>query len=164
MNRFADHLDLVLRWIGNIFAWTMPLLMLAIVTHVILRKGFNHGSIKLEELHWHLYGMGMMVGLSYAVVSDSHIRVDVLQHRFSKRTKAVIDIAGTLFLFFPFVVFLLWQSIPFVHRSFIIHERSNSPSGLPMRWIIKAFIPLGCVMLLLAGLSHLLRCWNSLRK
>ena len=150
--------------LGNLFAWTMFLLMIAIVTQVVLRYGFRIGSIKLEELQWHLYGMGVMSGLSYALISDSHIRVDVLQHRFSEKTKAAIDIVGTLLFLFPFLIFLFWHSLPFVAKSFDLQERSNAPTGLPWRWFIKAFIPLGCGLLFLAGISHLIRSISALGK
>ena len=158
MNRTTHAIETTLRRIGNVFAWAMLLLMVAIVVQVILRYGFRQSLIKLEELQWHLYAMGMMIGLSFAFVSDSHIRVDVLQDRFSRKTKAAIDIAGTLFLLLPFVVFLLIKSLPFVAKAYEIQERSNAPSGLPQRWIVKAFIPLGCVLMVLAATAHVLRC------
>ena len=142
----------------------MVLLVVAIVVQVILRYGFRVSLIKLEELQWHLYAMAMMVGLSYAMGSDSHIRVDVIHQRLSPRTKAVIDILGTLLLLFPFVGFLFFKSLPFVQKAFEIEERSNAPSGLGGRWLIKSFIPLGCLLVLLAGCSHLIRCVGQCRK
>ena len=160
LSRITDHL---LRQIGNVFAWSMPLLVAAIVIQVILRYGFSISLIKLEELQWHLYAMAMMIGLSYAFISDSHIRIDVLHQRFSPRTKAIIDILGTLLLLFPFLVFLFWNSLPFVQKAFEIQERSNDPSGLGGRWLIKSFIPLGCLLLFLAGCSRLIRNVSHLR-
>jgi len=163
MERTADLIDKVLRRIGNGFAWTIVLLMLAIVVQVVLRYGFDITSIKLEEMQWHLYAMGMMLGLSYALGTDDHIRVDVIQSRLSARTRAVIDILGTLFLLLPFATFLFIESLPFVQHAFQIQERSNAPSGLPWRWLIKGFIPAGCLLLILSGLSHLLRSIVALR-
>ena len=156
---WLESIQRFIRWIGDLFAWTMPLLMIAIVTLVILEsRVFKIGSIKLQELQWHLYAMAVMIGLSYALISDSHIRVDAIQHRFSKHTKATIDIFGIVLLLFPFLIFLFWHSLPYVGRSFAVQERSNSPSGLPWRWLINSFIPLGCCLLFLAGLSHVMRC------
>ncbi len=166
MKRVSHAIDTALRRIGNVFAWAILLLMVAIVVQVILRYGFRRSLIKLEELQWHLYAVGMMIGLSYAFGSDSHIRVDVLQDRFSKKTKAAIDIAGTLFLLLPFVVFLMVKSLPFVAKAYELQERSNAPSGLPLRWIVKAFIPLGCVLMILAAVAHLMRCvaaWRGIK-
>lgn len=163
MHRLSEIIDRSIRLIGDVFAWAMLLLMVAIVTLVILNE-FKIGSIKLEELQWHLYAAGMMIGISYAFLSDAHIRVDVLQHRFSRKTRAAIDVAGTLCLLFPFLIFLFWQSLQFVHQAMMDHESSDSPSGLPWRWIIKSFIPLGCLLLLLSGLSHLIRSLADYRK
>ena len=149
------------------------MLMIVIVFQVLLRYGFQHvpmlsflikHQIKLEELQWHLYAMGMMVGLGYALLSDAHIRVDILYHRYSPKTKAVVDICGTVFLLLPFLGFLFWYSLPFVQKAFEIHERSDAPSGLPARWIIMSFIPIGCLILFAAAVSHLLRNISKLRK
>jgi len=163
MNRFADAIDEGIRRVGDLFSWTVFLLMVAIVVLVVL-QWFEIGSIKLEELQWHLYAMAMMVGMSYALTCGAHIRVDVLQHRFSDKTKCGIDIAGTILMFFPFVVFLFLESLPYVTKAIEDQEHSNAPSGLPWRWIIKAFIPLGCMLMTLAGISHLLRCIATFRK
>lgn len=156
MKRIVHVIDAIVRWAGTIFAWAMPILMIVIVGQVVGRYGFKASSIKLEELQWHLYGAAVMIGLSYTLLHDAHIRVDVFRHRFSYRAKAVIDIAGTLLLLFPFLIFLFWQSLSYVGDS--LGERSDAPGGLPLRWAIKVFIPLGCLMLFLAGVSHLIRC------
>jgi TRAP-type mannitol/chloroaromatic compound transport system permease small subunit len=163
MKRIADAIDAILRRVGDIFAWAVFLLMIAIVLLVVLQY-FQIGSIKLEELQWHLYAMAMMVGMSYTMSYGTHIRVDVLQHRFSKKTKSAIDIAGTILLLFPFLAFLFLKSLPYVAKAMEDHERSNAPSGLPWRWVIKSFIPLGCVLMALAGLAHLFRCIIAFRK
>ena len=156
--------DAGLRRIGQVASWCVLLLLVAIVVQVVARYGFRHGSIKLEELQWHLYAIAVMVGLSYAHCRGVHIRVDVLHHRLGPRTRAVIDIVGTLVLLLPFLGFLFVQSLPFVWHAFKYAERSNFPSGLPMRWIIKAMIPLGCLLLAVAAMSHLVRCLAALRK
>ena len=163
MKRIAECIDSIIRRIGNVVAWAMVLLMVTIVTQVILHE-FRIGIGQLEELQWHLYAVVMMIGMSYAFLGDAHIRVDVFQHRFSDRARAGIDIAGSVLLLLPFLVFLLMKSWPFVQRSYLLQERSNNPDGLPFRWIIKAFIPLTCVFMMLAVASRLIRCWATFRK
>ncbi|MAE64040.1 MAG: C4-dicarboxylate ABC transporter [Phycisphaeraceae bacterium] len=163
MTRVADAIDKLLNGVGLVTAWLMPVLMIAIVLQVIMRYGFDVTSVKLEELQWHFYAVAMVLGISYAFGRDAHIRVDVLHHRFSKRTKAAIDAVGIVVLLMPFVAFLFWHSLPFIRSAWSVGERSNAPSGLPWRWLIKSVIPLGCVLILLAALSRFLRCIATLR-
>ena len=80
------------------------LLMLVILVNVISRYLFNQGFIQLEELQWHLYATGFLLGLSFAVTQDVHVRVDVLRERWSPELRAWIEIYGILLLLLPFIV------------------------------------------------------------
>ena len=99
------------------------------------------------------------MGLSAAFQADAHIRVDVLRERFAPATLAWIELYGLLLLFFPFVTLVLAASVPFVATSFAQGEISPSPGGLPLRWAIKAMLPLGFALLALAGAARLTRVW-----
>jgi TRAP-type mannitol/chloroaromatic compound transport system permease small subunit len=137
-------------------------LLLVIVVNVALRYLFGDGHIELEELQWHLYSAGFLLGLSYAVQSDSHIRVDVVAERLHPRQRAWLELYGILLALLPFVVLVLWYSLPFVQSSWALSEVSASPGGLPARWLIKAALPLAFFVLLLAVLSRLSRVWKFL--
>lgn len=145
--------------ISNFFAWSSLALILAILSQVLLRLLFNKGGIALEELQWHFYAILIMIGLSYADQNGSHVRVDIWQQNFRPQTKKWIEVVGILFLVFPFLIFMFLHSLPFWWDSFIRNESSLSPSGLPFRWIIKAFLPFGLAMLFLSNLSRLLKCF-----
>ena len=71
-NRFCDGIDTAIRGIGHVVMWSNFILIFVIILQVILRYGFGHGLIVLEELQWHLYALGIMFGASYAVMLDSH--------------------------------------------------------------------------------------------
>ena len=153
----ADKIDRVIQVIGLKIAWVYVLLVLVIMAQVILRKGFASGLIVLEELQWHLYGVGVMFGLSYAQTTNAHIRVDLFYSKFRAKTKYVIEILGILILVLPFVTTIFLHSLDFVADSWRIGENSESPSGLPWRWLIKAAIPASMILLGLAVLSRLYR-------
>lgn len=153
----ADFLDKIVLSVGKIVAWTYVVLMAVIILQVVLRYGFNHGLVILEELQWHLYAIGVMFGVSYAQVTNSHIRVDLFHMRLSTRAQRLWEIFGILFLMFPFVYVVFDASLPFVYDAWRINESSASPTGLPYRWIIKSVIPLSFGLLFLAGLSRLIR-------
>lgn len=133
-----------------------------IVANVVLRYAFSVGHIELEEIQWHIYSFGFLLGLSYAYQADSHIRVDVLHERWSSRTQAWIEFYGTLLLLIPFITVILIFGFPFVSTSFQLGEISQSPGGLPYRWLVKAALLAGFLLLLLAVVSRLSRVCAAL--
>lgn len=153
----SDSIDRAIQKIGHLIAWVYVLLVLIIVTQVILRKGFSSGLIIFEELQWHLYAVGVIFGLSYAQTTNSHIRVDLFYSGFRAKTKHIIEILGILFLVLPFISVIFIHSIDFVAESYRINEHSESPSGLPYRWLIKSAIPSSMILLGIAVLSRLYR-------
>jgi len=138
-------------------AWSALLLMLVILAQVILRYGFGHGLVALEELQWHLYAIGVMFGLSYTQTLDAQVRVDLIHDRLSANARRWVEVLGILLLALPFVLVVLIHSIDFVADAWRTSETSAAPLGLPARWVIKAVIPISFSLLALALLNRLLR-------
>jgi TRAP-type mannitol/chloroaromatic compound transport system permease small subunit len=149
----------MLERLGQLASWLWLALLLIIVTNVVLRYAFDEGRIELEEIQWHLYSLGFLVGLSYAYQSDSHIRVDVVSERLRPRTRAWLEQYGIMLCLAPFILLILVNSVTFVQQSWLLSEVSQAPGGLPGRWLIKAALPLGLLLLFLASLSRLSRVW-----
>lgn len=149
--------------IGRFLAWANGILIFVIVLQVILRYGFGRGLVILEELEWHLYALAFMFGQSYAVVTNAHVRVDLLYNFLSKRKQEWVEILGTLFLLLPFIVVVIFYGLEFFYHSWIHNERSLAPMGLPWRWAIKGVIPLSFGMFALAAVSRMLRAIAVLR-
>lgn len=158
----SDAIDRLIRRIGEAASWLWLILMLVIVVNVALRYVFGRGYIFFEELQWHLYGVAWLLGLSYVVATDGHVRIDVLADRWRPRTRAWIELLGIVIFLLPFAIVILVDSVPFVLTSFNLNEVSPSPGGLPYRWIIKSFLTIGFALLTLAGLARLLRCTAQL--
>ena len=156
------RIDGLVSGIGPWLSYIWLVLLAAIVVNVLLRYAFNEGRIEFEELQWHLYSIGFLLGLSYAYQADSHIRVDVLHDRFGPRIQAWIELYGILLFLLPFVALVLIYAWPFVAASYALNEASPSPGGLPARWLIKAFLPIGFALLALSVLSRLIRVWRFL--
>ena len=114
-------------------------------------------EVPLEELMWHLYAVAFLFSISYAMVRDQHIRVDVLHERFSPRTRQLVEIVGIVLLLLPFLVVTIDHSIDWVRTSYQFSESSENPTGLPYRWLIKSMLPLSLGLLLLAAVSRLLQ-------
>lgn len=159
---FSRAVDPVLVRLGNAASWIWVALLVVIVCNVLLRYAFAEGRIEFEEIQWHLYSAGFMLGLSYALQADSHVRVDVLHERFKPATQAWIDLYGLILCVLPFVALMLIYGAPFVADSFATSEVSNSPGGLPYRWVIKSMLLVGFGLLGVAALSRLTRLWKYL--
>lgn len=160
--RLSRAVDPLLDGVARLASWIWIALLVVIVANVALRYLFGAGRIEFEELQWHLYALGFLVGLAAADRADAHIRVDALRDRFSPTLRAWIELYGLLLLFGPFVALVCISAAPFVAESFAQGEVSPSPGGLPLRWAIKACLPLGFALLGLAGLSRLSRVWTFL--
>jgi TRAP-type mannitol/chloroaromatic compound transport system permease small subunit len=155
--RLSRLVDPVLTGLGAAVSWVWLVLMAIIVLNVILRYAFGEGRVEFEEIQWHIYAVGFLLGLSYAYQADAHIRVDVLHGWLGARRCAWIELYGILFLLLPFIALVLIFSVPFVASSFALGEVSQAPGGLPWRWLIKAVLPLGFALLAIAVLSRLSR-------
>ncbi len=153
----ADWIDTFIRASAQVLCWLNAFLITVIIVQVVLRYGFGTGDPKYEELQWHLYAAGVMFGLSYAQVTNSHIRVDFIAMRLSPNTVRFWEIFGIIVFVFPFIYVVFYHSMDFVAESWRLNERSDAPTGLPWRWAIKAVIPISFGMLGLAVLSRLIR-------
>jgi len=158
----SRRIDPLLAAIGHGVSWLWLVLLIVIVGNVFMRYVFGEGRIELEEIQWHIYSVGFLLGLSYAFQADSHIRVDVVSERLPVRVRAWLELYGIILGLLPFVFLILWFSVPFVKLSWSLSEVSQAPGGLPYRWLIKGFLPLGFGLLLLAALSRLSRVWQFL--
>ncbi len=155
--KFSLWLDHKLNRIGELVSWLWLLLLGVIVVNVLMRYLFGEGRIEFEELQWHLYSIGFLLGLSYANVRDAHVRVDVVRARLSEKLQAWIELYGIILLLLPFVLLVLIYSLPFVHYSFSTSEISGAPGGLPYRWVIKGVLFFAFLLLFLSAISRLSR-------
>jgi len=111
----------------------------------------------MQEMEWHIFSIVILFGLGYALKEEAHVRVDFLYDNFSPKTKAMINIIGTLLFLFPFALLIIFGSYEFVMDAYTTQEISEDPGGLTHRWIIKAMIPAGFIFLLFAGVAYLLK-------
>jgi TRAP-type mannitol/chloroaromatic compound transport system permease small subunit len=148
-----NRVDRMVVAISNIAAWLFPILMIAIVSQVFLRSaGMNQAW--LDDFQWWLYGMAVLVGIGYAVTTNSHVRVDILFDNFSREKQTKIEIFGLAWLFLPFII-LAWDlTIPYAISSVVADEGSDSPNGLHNLWILKVFMNLSFVFIIVA-------CWGA---
>ncbi|WP_306197040.1 TRAP transporter large permease subunit [Ruegeria discodermiae] len=160
--KLATGIDKTIKGIGNVVMWANLLLVAAIVSQVALRYLLNQNYPKLDEIQWHFYGLVTMIGISYALVTDSHVRVDVLHMQLSRRAQRLIEVVGILTLLTPFIYLMIDQGYDYFYESWRVNERSDSPTGLPARWALKAVIPVSFVLLAFAAIARLLHDAHAL--
>ncbi|MFZ3048961.1 MAG: TRAP transporter small permease subunit [Desulfatirhabdiaceae bacterium] len=160
--KISHNVDKTIIRIGNALAWLNGVLLVLIIAQVIMRYFFAYSIVAVDEMQWHLYSVNIMFGLSYAVANNSHIRLDVISGNFSPRRQAKIEIALGLFLTIPVVVVVFMHGCDFFYSSWKIGESSVAPLGLPYRWIVKSFIPIGFLFLGVAIIGRMFRAFALL--
>lgn len=153
----VDFLNTFVRRIAEVTAWFNVALIAVIMIQVVMRYGFNQGMVVLEELMWHLYAVAFMFGLAYAVVNDSHIRVDIVHMNLSRQKQHIFEILGILLLLMPFLWVLFDHSVSWAYEAWRVNESSANPTGLPYRWVIKSVVPLSAFLIFIAALARLIQ-------
>jgi len=150
-----EGIEKIVSLFAKLAAYLVIALSLLVVYDAMNRYLFHGGSVALQELEWHIFDILFLLGLSYTLQKDAHVRVDIFYARFSPKTKAFIDILSQLFLVIPFSLLVLYVSWDFVLQSYAQHEISSDPGGLTHRYLIKGMILLGFVLLLLQSFAIL---------
>ncbi len=152
----ANVLDMIIDRIGRVTGWCSLAIVLVMAYNVLLRYFFRTGSVAMQELEWHLMAPICMLGLSYAILKDGHVQVDILYGRFPERLQRIIQFVSMVLVVLVAAI-LLKLSIPYVMQSYNIGEKSPDPGGLTHRWILKAMLPIGFALLLIQSTAAMLR-------
>ncbi|GGB99569.1 C4-dicarboxylate ABC transporter [Marinobacterium zhoushanense] len=156
MKSAINCIEWLVEQMGGLARLIVLALVLLVATDVILRYLFSIGPVALQELEWHLISPIALIGLSYTMKHRADVRVDFLYERFNWRLRAFIDLIAAL-LTLSVAVVITYLSIAYVQQSYMLNEGSPDPGGLPMRYLLKAFIPLGFGLLALQGLAETIR-------
>lgn len=160
LNRIIVLIEAISEWSGRLVAWMVLMMVLVVGFDVTMRYLFHSGSVALQEIEWHLFALILLLGSAYTFKHDGHVRVDIFYKSrwMNERRRAWLDLFGGLFFLIPFCLLVILSSFSFVENSFAMSERSPDPGGLPWRYLLKAVIPFGFVLILLQGIAHMLRC------
>ncbi len=153
LKTFMRWIDGLNEWIGRGVAWVTLALVLVIFVDVVMRYLFNTSYVFTQELEWHLFGFIFLIGAGYTLLHDGHVRVDIIYQRLGFKGQAWINLMGVIVFLIPGCLMLIITSFKFVLTSFLILEGSPDPGGIPLRFIVKGFIPAGFSLLLLQGFS-----------
>ena len=142
---------------GTVISWLAVPLVLGVAWEVAARYLFNAPTIWVYDATYMLYGSLFMLGAAYALHKGAHIRTDFFWDKFSIRKKGWIDSISYVVFFFPSLIMLLLISWNEFHYSFEINETSDQTPWRPILWPFKFIVPLACVLLLIQGVSELIK-------
>lgn len=154
--RFSGLIDKLNEKFGLIANWLVLIACVISAGNAMMRYGFNISSNAWLEIQWYLFGGMVMLGASYTLKMNEHVRVDLLYSRYSDRTRLWVDLLGGIFFLLPMAIIIGWLSWPMFINSFHIAETSGNSGGL-LRWPVKLLLPLGFLLLTLQGLSEIIK-------
>jgi TRAP-type mannitol/chloroaromatic compound transport system permease small subunit len=154
-DRFCDIVDRINSWVGRFFALSIFVVVLAVLYEVFARTAFGQATIWSNETTIYLSAAAYVIGGGYALAHRKHVRIDVIFDRLSPSTRAKLDLFTFVF-FFMYVGALIWVGSTLAWTSFLQGEGTGTPWN-PRIWPVKFAIPVAGVLLLLQGISNLLR-------
>ena len=153
---FSRLIDRVSSAVGRTLSWLILLAVIVSTVNAIVRKLFDVSSNSWLELQWVLFGAVFLLCSSWTLLSNEHIRIDIVNSLLPKAARDWIDIAGHVLFLLPLTIVMMIVSWPFAMRSLLLNEQSINAGGLP-QWPAKVLIPIGFLMLFFQGVSELIK-------
>ena len=153
LSRGIDWLNTL---VGKYVIWLILASTVISGLNAVVRKAFNYSSNGFLEVQWYLFAAAFLLAAGYTLLQGEHVRVDVIASRLSKRAQIWIDVFGFVFFLTPVCLTVLWYGIPFFIQGYASHEMSSNAGGL-VRWPVYLMMPIGFGLLLLQGVSELIK-------
>ncbi len=138
--RLNDILNFIIKESGKIASFLILLLIILVSVSVILRYVFSIGFIWLQDLYIWVHAIFILLGLTYTLNKDEHVRIDLLYRSLKKKIKKKINFFGSLLFGMPVSFILIFNGFDYFYRSFLLNESSKETGGLPFIFILKFFI------------------------
>ena len=159
--KIIKNIDSISIWSGKIVAFLILPMVGSLVYEVIARYFFNSPTIWANDMTTILYGAFFMLGSAYALQRQQHIRTDFLYEKWSIRTKGIVDSILYITCYFPGLTIFMWYSSQYAWKSTMLQERIISSPWMPYIWPLKLAIPIATFLLLLQGISELIKCFYA---
>ena len=152
----SSMIDAMNQRIAFIAEWLVLLSCLISAGNAFSRYAFNISSNAWLEIQWYMFGAVVMLGTSYTLKKNEHVRVDIVYANVSTRRQIGIDIFGFILFMLPATMIMAYLSWPIFYNSWMLGEVSTNAGGL-IRWPVKVMLPLGFALLTLQGISELIK-------
>ena len=160
--RLSKVIDAINDRLGIVANWLVLLACLISAGNAMSRYAFDLSSNAWLEIQWYLFAAIVMLGASYTLKMNEHVRVDIVYTHLSERGKEWLDLIGTAVFLVPSMLTIAWYSIPFFLQSWQVQEISGNAGGL-LRWPVKILVPVGFTLVALQGISEIIKRAASLR-
>ena len=164
MNALINNLERFIDWTGRSVSWLTLFMVIITFIVVVLRYAFDIGWIALQESVTYLHAMVFLIGASWAMQQEAHVRVDIFYSRMTARNKALVDLVGSIFMLLPVMLFITWVSWEYVIDSWDVLEGSREAGGLPAVFLLKTLILVMSAMLIMQGLVQIVRSIQTFRE
>jgi TRAP-type mannitol/chloroaromatic compound transport system permease small subunit len=148
--------DAINTWIGKRLAWLILAAVVVSAANATVRKIFDTSSNSWLELQWVLFSIVFLMCSPWTLLSNEHIRIDIVNNLLPKRVRDSIDVVGHTFFLLPLCIIMIITGVPFFLVSFGQNEQSGNAGGLP-QWPSKALIMIAFILLLAQCLSELVK-------
>lgn len=161
MMSIVSRIEGLVEALGFIARACVLLLVLLVSFDVLMRYLFDFSPVALQELEWYLISPIALLGIAYTLKHRQDVRVDFLYEKFSVKSKAAVDLfSGIATAVIGFYIARL--ALNYTMQSYNMGEGSPDPGGLPYRFLVKAFLPLGFGLFGLQGVADSLRALRTL--
>ncbi|WIT11225.1 TRAP transporter small permease subunit [Paucibacter sediminis] len=154
--KLSGLIDGLNRFVGRWVIWLILGSTAISAINAVVRKAFNYSSNAFLEVQWYLFAASFLLAAGYTLLNNEHVRIDVVVGRFSKRVQTWVDIFGFVVFLLPLCFTVLYLGIPFFLQGYHSNEVSSNAGGLTL-WPVYLLMPLGFGLLLLQGLSELIK-------
>jgi TRAP-type mannitol/chloroaromatic compound transport system permease small subunit len=154
--KLSRGIDAFTKWVGKRLAWLILVAVIVSALNATVRKIFDTSSNSWLELQWVLFSIVFLLCSSWTLLDNEHIRIDIVNNLLPKKLRDSIDVLGHAFFLLPLCIVMIITGGPFFMRSFEINEQSGNAGGLP-QWPAKSLIIIGFTMLLVQGISELIK-------
>jgi TRAP-type mannitol/chloroaromatic compound transport system permease small subunit len=148
--------DAITIWLGKRLAWLILAAVIVSAVNATVRKVFDTSSNSWLELQWILFSIVFLLCSPWTLLANEHIRIDIVNNILPKRVRDSIDVIGHAFFLLPLAVVMIITGVPFFIKSIQVNEQSGNAGGLP-QWPTKSLIMIAFAMLLIQGLSELIK-------
>jgi len=153
---FSRAVDAMNAAFGKVADWMVLLSCAISAGNAFVRYGVSYSSNAWLEVQWYLFAGMVMLGASYTLFRNEHVRVDLVYGNISERARIWVDVFGIILFLLPATVLLAWMTWPFFLDSLVRNEGSPNAGGL-LRWPVKILVPIGFLLLTLQGLSEIIK-------
>ena len=153
---FSRSVDRTNEAIGKATTWLILIVVVISAGNAVFRFAFDWSSNGLLEIQWYLFSAVFLLCAGYVLKKNEHIRIDVIAGRLSDRAQNWIDVFGIIVFMLPMVVLTMYLSWTVFMLAWTSGEGSANPGGL-IRWPVRLLMPVGFFLLLLQGLSELVK-------